>query len=178
MIASTQSNHPLDSVKDFGRSANPLDLACARLKSAGLRITRPRIAILETLIRRDSPATIEQIHQDLASDACDLVTVYRCLAAFEELGLVRRCFFHNGTSLYEINLNDSQHHHIVCRSCGKVERVDVCLTDSIESMLRGRGYDQVTQMLEFFGVCPDCQKRAAGILPVAVPTEPRGTPAR
>jgi Fur family ferric uptake transcriptional regulator len=174
MIASTQSNHPLDSVKDFGRSANPLDLACARLKSAGLRITQPRIAILETLIRRGNPATIEQIHQDLASDACDLVTVYRCLAVFEELDLVRRCFFHNGTSLYEINLNDSRHHHIVCKSCGKVERVDVCLTESIEGMLRERGYAQVTQMLEFFGVCPDCQKRAAGVLPTTVAAEPRG----
>ena len=168
MIASTQSNHPLDSVKDFGRSANPLELACARLKSAGLRITQPRIAILETLIRRGHPATIEQIHQDLASDACDLVTVYRCLAAFEELGLVRRCFFHNGTSLYEINLADSRHHHVVCKSCGKIERIDVNLTDSIESMLRERGYAQVTLMLEFFGVCPECHKRAAPVLPAMV----------
>jgi Fur family ferric uptake transcriptional regulator len=171
MIASNQSNHPLQGVKDFGRTTTPLELACARLKSAGLRITQPRIAILEALIRRNSPATIEQIHQDLASDSCDLVTVYRCLAAFEELGLVRRCFFHNGTSLYEINLNDSHHHHVVCRSCGRVERIDACLTESIERMLRERGYDDVTHMVEFFGVCPDCQKKAAGVPPVSAAVE-------
>lgn len=162
MIASTQSNHPLHGVKDFGRMTQPLDLACARLKAAGLRITQPRIALLEALIRRDSPASIEQIHHDLTSDSCDLVTVYRCLAAFEELGLVRRCFFHNGAGLYEINLNDSHHHHIVCKSCGRVERIDVSITEGVERMLRERGYDQVTHMVEFFGVCPACQKKAAG----------------
>jgi Fur family transcriptional regulator, ferric uptake regulator len=163
MIASTQSNHPLESVGERGRTNNPLELACARLKSAGLRITQPRIAILEVLIQRDSPATIEQIHQNLASESCDLVTVYRCLGAFEELGLVRRCFFHNGTSLYEINLNDSHHYHVVCRSCGRVERIDVSLTDAVENMLRERGYDQISHMVEFFGVCAECQKKAQGI---------------
>jgi len=166
MIASTQSNHPLSSVKDFGRTTNPLDLACARLKTAGLRITQPRIAILEALIQRSSPVSIEQIHNDLISDSCDLVTVYRCLAVFEELGLVRRCFFHNGASLYEINLNDSHHYHVVCRSCGKVERIDISITDSVERMLRDRGYAQVTHMVEFFGVCPACQKKAAESSPL------------
>ena len=165
MIASTQSNHPLSGVKDIDRTMNPLESACARLKAAGLRITQPRIAILETLIRREKPASIEQIHRDLANDACDLVTVYRCLAVFEELGLVRRCFFHNGTSLYEISLSDTQHYHIVCKSCGKVERIDLGLTENIERMLRDRGYDQVSHMLEFFGVCPECQKKASEVMP-------------
>jgi Fur family transcriptional regulator, ferric uptake regulator len=161
MIASTQSSHPLTGVKEFDRTASPIEQACARLKSAGLRITQPRIAILEALIQRDSPASIEQIHRDLATDSCDLVTVYRCLAVFEELGLVRRCFFHNGTSLYEINLHDSPHHHIVCRSCGKVERIEISVTEDAARLLRDRGYDQLTQMVEFFGVCPECKKKAA-----------------
>lgn len=172
MIASTPSSHPLGSPKDFGRSASPIDLACARLKSAGLRITQPRVAILEALIRRNAPASIEQLHRDLASDACDLVTVYRCLAVFEELGLVRRCFFHNGAGLYEINLDDSHHYHIVCKSCGKVERIDAALTDPTERMLRERGYDQVTHLVEFFGVCPDCRKKAAESSPAVVISAP------
>ena len=161
MIASTPSNHPLGQISDSSRAGSPLDLACARLKSAGLRITQPRVAIIEALIRRGQPASIEQLHQDLANDACDLVTVYRCLAVFEELGLVRRCFFHNGTGLYEINLDDSHHHRIICKSCGKVERIDASFTENTERLLRERGYEQVTHLVEFFGVCPDCQKKAA-----------------
>lgn len=145
----------------------PLDLACARLKAAGLRITQPRIAILEMLIGTDHPVSIEQIHRELTNEACDLVTVYRCLAAFEELGLVRRCFFHNGTSLYEINLDDSPRYHIVCKSCGKVERIAASLTDPIVRVLQERGYDQITQMVEFFGVCPDCQHKIREVAPVS-----------
>jgi len=145
-----------------------LDVACARLKSAGLRITQPRVAIIEALIRRDRPVSIEQLHHDLADDACDLVTVYRCLAVFEELGLVRRCFFHNGTGLYEINLDDSHHHHIVCKTCGKVERIDASFTENTERMLRERGYEQVTHLVEFFGVCPDCQKKTSELNPLPV----------
>jgi Fur family ferric uptake transcriptional regulator len=166
MIASSPSNHPLGAVTDFSRAERPLDLACARLKSAGLRITQPRVAIIEALIRREHPVSIEQLHHDLANDACDLVTVYRCLAVFEELGLVRRCFFHNGTGLYEINLNDSHHHHIVCKSCGKVERIDASFTESTERILRERGYEQVTHLVEFFGVCPACQKKTAEFSPL------------
>jgi Fur family ferric uptake transcriptional regulator len=166
MIASNQSSHPLGGVKEAGRAVSPLELACARLKAAGMRITQPRIAILEALIRRDSPASIEQLHSELASDSCDLVTVYRCLAVYEELGLVRRCFFHNGTSLYEINLSDTRHHHIVCKACGKVERIDFDLTQGIERVLHERGYDQVTHMIEFFGICPACKKKVAAADPV------------
>ena len=168
MIASSPSNHPLGALSGFARTGSQLDLACARLRAAGLRITQPRIAIIEALIKRDHPISIEQLHQDLADDACDLVTIYRCLAVFTELGLVRRCFFHNGTGLYEINLNDSHHHHIVCKTCGKVERIDASFTENTERILRERGFEQVTHLVEFFGVCPDCQKKAAGINPAPV----------
>jgi Fur family ferric uptake transcriptional regulator len=167
MIASNPSNHPLKSEKDFVRTDDPVAQACARLKSAGLRITQPRIAILEALVERNSPASIEQIHNVVTSDACDLVTVYRCLAVFERLGLVRRCFFHNGASLYEINLNDSHHYYIVCRSCGRVERIEVPLPEGIERMLQERGYQQLTHMVEFFGVCSACQKKLAESNPLS-----------
>ncbi len=168
MIASTPSNHPLASLGDLDRAGNPLDLARVRLKSAGLRITQPRVAIIEALVRQDRPVSIEQLHHDLADDACDLVTVYRCLAVFEELGLVRRSFSHNGTGLYEINLSDSHHHHIVCKTCGKVERIDTPFTENTQQILRERGYEQVTCLVEFFGICPDCRKKTAGSNPMSV----------
>jgi len=52
-----------------------LGTAINRLRSSGLRITQPRIAILETMLRFGQPASIEQIHGDLADSSCDLVTV-------------------------------------------------------------------------------------------------------
>jgi Fur family ferric uptake transcriptional regulator len=171
MISSTQTNHPLS---NFSSSAQPtgnaLEQACSRLKAAGLRITQPRIAILNALIKRSEPATIEQIHLDLKDSACDLVTVYRCLAAFEELGLVRRCFFHNGTSLYQIQFNDEPVYHVVSKDGAILQTVSPELSaelravvSKVEAELKGRGYTNVTNMVAFFANAGARQPAAAPV---------------
>jgi Fur family ferric uptake transcriptional regulator len=173
MIASTQTNHPIVGVTgDGGDPRKPIETATSRLKAAGLRITQPRIAILETMIRFGQPASIEQIHTELAQDSCDLVTVYRCLAVFQELGLVRRSFFHNGTSLYEINLAGDSRYHVICKATNRVEEIDAATTEElrravqqIEETLKARGYTDVSHMVEFFGVSPQVIRSAAALTP-------------
>jgi Fur family ferric uptake transcriptional regulator len=158
MISTTQTNHPLNNFTSTTQpTGSALEQACARLKAAGLRITQPRISILNALIKRSEPATIEQIHLDLKDSACDLVTVYRCLAAFEELGLVRRCFFHNGTSLYQIQFSDEPVYHVVSKDGAILETVSPELASElraviskIEADLKSRGYSDVTNMAAFF----------------------------
>jgi Fur family ferric uptake transcriptional regulator len=180
MIASTQTNHPLASVS-AAKSPASIDVACARLKSAGLRITQPRVAILEALLKRTAPASIEQLHNDLANSACDLVTVYRCLAAFQEVGLVRLCYFHNGTSLYQIALDgDSAPYHIVSKDTDEVSELDPessaelrAVVKRIEETLKSRGYTDVSHLVEFFAQKPkntarDSGNIAASALPTAV----------
>jgi Fur family transcriptional regulator, ferric uptake regulator len=164
MIA-TQIYPTMTAAKIAPRTASALDQACARLKSAGMRITQPRIAIINALIKRAQPASIEQVHTDLADSSCDLVTVYRCLAVFEELGFVRRSFLHNGTALYEINLNGTNHYHIVCKDTHRVEEIDAEATSElrraikqIEDLLKNRGYNDVTHVVEFFGVSTSNRK--------------------
>ena len=176
MIASTQTNHPLVGTKaDALAGQTPITFACAALKQAGLRITQPRIAILSALIQRNQPSSIEQIHGDLAKDSCDLVTVYRCLAAFEDIGLVRRSFYHNGTSLYAINLGETNTgYHFVCKETNQVESIDAETTAElrrcvlqVEEILRERGYSDVTHMVEFFGKAPQPAATARAASPVA-----------
>ena len=180
MIASTQTNHPLASVSGAKTPAS-IDVACARLKAAGLRITQPRVAILEALLKRTAPASIEQIHGDLANAACDLVTVYRCLAAFQEVGLVRLCYFHNGTSLYQIALDgDAAPYHIVSKDTNEVSELDPestaelrAVVKRIEETLRSRGYTDVSHLVEFFAQKPknsraDSTNGAASALPAAI----------
>ncbi len=101
MIAATQSNHPL--ATNAGARSNEAFLheACNRIRNAGMRVTKPRVALVEALLKQAGPVSIERIHQEVGVDSCDLVTIYRCLAAFEGLGLVRRSYQHNGTCLYE-----------------------------------------------------------------------------
>ena len=168
MIASTQTNHPLVSIPSKVADRGLIDQACARLRTAGLRITQPRIAILGALIRSGQPTSIEQLHADTGVGACDLVTVYRCLVAFEEIGLVRRSFFHNGTSLFVANLEGEQRYHVLCKETNHVEELDPATTadlrrcaEHLEGVLRARGYTGVTHVTEFFGVAPKGGRVAA-----------------
>lgn len=172
MIASTQTNHPLSgNTKADSKSPSAVELATARLKSAGLRITQPRLAILAALSKRAQPTSIEQLHDDVGADNCDLVTVYRCMAAFEEIGLVRRAFFHNGTALYEMNLGQPTRYHVVCKQTNRVDELDAALADelrraieAVQDKLRNRGYGDVGHIVEFFGVAPH-SSRVHGTLP-------------
>lgn len=140
-----------------------------------MRITQPRIAILTAIINRGQPTSIEQIHDELAAGSCDLVTVYRCLGAFERIGIVRRSFFHNGTSLYDVNLDETNRYHVVCKESNRVDPIAPALTDElrrsinqIEESLRAAGYNDVSHVVEFFGVAP--QSIPARASNVAIPT--------
>lgn len=175
MIASTQTNHPLAGGKPGSKVQTPVEFATAKLKAAGLRITQPRLSLLAALVKHAQPTSIEQLHTDLGADACDLVTVYRCMAAFEEIGLVRRAFFHNGTALYEINLGQPTRYHVVCKATNRVEELDAESSSElhrnlqqIEEKLRARGYAELGHIVEFFGVAP--QPGRAGMQPAVPPT--------
>ncbi len=172
MIASTQTNHPLAGLgKPAAKTSSPVELATAKLKSAGLRITQPRLAILSALNNRSQPTSIEQLHEDVGSDNCDLVTVYRCVSAFEEIGVVRRAFFHNGTAMYELNVGRPSRYHFVCKQTNRVEELDEETTnelrraiETVQEKLRARGYGDVGHIVEFFGVAPQ-QERTAPVVP-------------
>lgn len=173
MIASTQTNHPLAGTgKPAAAAPGAVELATAKLKSAGLRITQPRLAILAALSRRAQPTSIEQLHEDVGAENCDLVTVYRCVAAFEEIALVRRAFFHNGTALYEINLGQPTRYHVVCKQTNQVEELDADSADelrraieNVQEKLRARGYADVGHIVEFFGVAPQLARTASPAMP-------------
>jgi Fur family ferric uptake transcriptional regulator len=146
------SPHPSNSEK--------LASALETLRAHGQRLTKPRQAMLEVLTREHGPFSAEELHQRLKSGMCDLVTVYRCLAAMEEINLVRRCDFGDGSYRYEFDTGEHHHHHVICRGCRKVETLDFCVADSLERIVRQMGYANVGHTLEIFGICPKCQKTA------------------
>ncbi len=171
MIATSQINSPVvvTTRPPAAKQASAVELAAAKLKSAGLRITQPRLAILTALSNRTQPTSIEQLHGDVGSENCDLVTVYRCVSAFEEIGVVRRAFFHNGTAMYELNVGRATRYHVVCKRTNRVEELDAETTQElrrsielIQEKLRARGYEDLTHIVEFFAVAPDTA-------PVAIP---------
>ena len=177
MISSTQTNHPLAGEVKASKEQAPVDLACFKLKEAGLRITQPRVAILAALIKAGRPTSIDALHSELGASSCDIVTVYRCMAAFESIGLVRRAFLINGTSLYEINLGNPNRYHVVCKQTNSVEELDEASASElrravqvVEDALRSKGYAEVGHIVEFFGKSPATHRVSAEVAVPAVPT--------
>ena len=93
------------------------------LRKAGLKVTLPRLKILEILegsaMRHLSAEDIYRILLESNEDI-GLATVYRVLTQFEAAGLVTRHHFEDGMAVFELN-QGTHHDHIVCLDCGRVE---------------------------------------------------------
>lgn len=135
-----------------------LEKALLKLKQAGYKVTQARRMLLGILLTEHGPFTVEALHTKVADQSCDLVTVYRNMAIFEELKLVQTCDFGDGSVRYEFTEGHSHHHHIICRSCHKAENLDFCFVKEVEKLVMARGFTNVTHNLEFFGVCQNCQR--------------------
>ena len=129
----------------------------ARLRHHAQRVTGPRQLILEVLRREEHPLTVRQIHEQLD---CDLATVYRSLRLLEQMAMVKRFDFGDGTARFELlgQNDDGHHHHLVCRECTTVVEIGECFSEIFEQRIaREHGFSGVSHRLEFFGLCPDCQ---------------------
>jgi len=99
------------------------------------------------------------------------------MAAFETIGLVRRAFLINGTSLYEINLGDPNRYHVVCKETNMVDELDTASANElrravqlVEDTLRAQGYSEVGHIVEFFGKAPVSRSQAEVVVPATTTT--------
>ncbi|MDZ4270545.1 MAG: Fur family transcriptional regulator [Mycobacterium sp.] len=136
------------------------------LKSAALRVTRPRMAVMHAVEQHphaDTDMIIDAARQRLPDVSRQ--TVYDALNALTAAGLVRRIQPAGSLARYESRVGDN-HHHIVCRSCGVIADVDCavgeapCLTASDEQgLLEGFEIDEAEVI--YWGLCPDCSVQHA-----------------
>ena len=128
-----------------------------QLRSAELRVTRPRVAVLEA-VRAYPHADTETIYRAVQSGLPDVSrqAVYDVLNALTSVGLVRRIQPPGSVARYESRVGDN-HHHVVCRSCGIIADVDCavgdapCLTPSDHN-----GFVLDEAEVIYWGLCPDC----------------------
>ena len=83
------------------------------------------------------------------------------MSDLEEIALVRRAFFHNGTALYELDAGQPTRYHVVCKTTNRAEELDPETSaelsqtlQQIEQKLRARGFSDIGHIVEFFGVAP------------------------
>lgn len=129
----------------------------ALLRDATLRVTRPRISVLEQL-QRHPHADVDTIAAGVRSDLGKVSTqaVYDVLHALTDVGLVRRIEPAGSPTRYELRVGDN-HHHLVCRTCGAIADVDCavgyrpCLHASDD-----HGFAIEEAEVIYWGTCPAC----------------------
>jgi Fur family transcriptional regulator, stress-responsive regulator len=128
-----------------------------RLRDVGLRVTRPRVAVLGAVhehAHADTESIIGAVRRDLPDVSHQ--AVYDSLHTLTAAGLVRRIQPSGSVARYESRVGDN-HHHAVCRSCGAITDVDCavghtpCLTASGDS-----GFTIDEAEVVYWGLCPSC----------------------
>ncbi len=134
------------------------------LRNAGLKVTLPRLKILQILERRvdERHLTAEKVYKILLSEDEDigLATVYRVLTQFEAAGLVTRHHFEGGNSVFELASGD-HHDHILCIKCGKVDEfTDEIIEARQKQIAADLGYELTDHGLYLYGLCPNCKAKS------------------
>ena len=168
---------------DYGRevASTRLDLE-QLLRTAGLRVTGPRLAVLGA-VGAHPHAETDQIITAVRESAVRVShqAVYDALNAFAERGVVRRIQPRGTVARYELRVGDN-HHHVVCRAGGLICDVECavglapCLTPA-----QSHGFEIDETEVVYWGTCPACAHGTAGTEPAAtepIATEPTATRSR
>lgn len=132
------------------------------LKKAGLKITLPRLKILQIFEGAGTRhVTAEDIYKKLieAGEDVGLATVYRVLTQFQAAGLLTRHHFEGGSSVFE--LNEGIHHdHLVCIRCGRIEEfVDNVIEKRQKAVAHKHGFDITDHCMYLYGICGKCKEK-------------------
>ncbi len=127
-----------------------------------MRVTRPRLAVLEVL-ESGGHLEVDEISRRVRQrlDSVSTQAVYDVLGALSRAGLARRIEPAGGAARFEARAGDN-HHHVVCRSCGEVADVD-CAVGSAPCLdpATAHGFEVDEAEVTFWGLCPRCQVRRA-----------------
>ena len=127
------------------------------LREAGLRVTRPRVAVLDA-VRANQHADASEILRAVRAQlpAVSHQAVYDCLSALTASGLLRKIEPAGSPARYEWRRGDN-HHHLVCRSCGVIADVD-CSVGHAPCLTANDDHGFVIDEAEviYWGMCPAC----------------------
>ena len=129
-----------------------------QLHARGFRMTPQRMAIVHVLHHAKGHLTPTQVYERARRDQPGLTetTVYRTLEFLAENGFALAAHMGGGKLVYE--LAEENHHHLICRKCGKTVAVEHAALDALYRQLKtSTGFELDSSHVTFFGLCPDCQ---------------------
>jgi len=130
------------------------------LRSKGYRITPQRLIVLDAICEHNGHATLADIQSTVnhLDSTIDRSTIYRALDVLREVGLIVESEIENIGKVYRIS-GESDHHHLVCVSCGTVLSISHDSAEPLlQHLLKEYGFELLADHLVFNGLCKDCQK--------------------
>lgn len=130
------------------------------LRDHGHRITQARRIVLRVIEDAAGHSTSAQIIQ--AVEALDprvgRASVFRALELFTRLGILRPTYIRGGMTPVYVLMSGGHHHHVICSECQVIHDFDDCGLDDMTRQLETRLNLRIDgHLLEFYGVCADCQ---------------------
>ena len=129
------------------------------LRGEGYRLTPQRMMVLEAIEASDDHISAEEIHAKARAryPYINISTVYRTLELLKEKGLVTETELGSGRFLYH-PAEKAQHHHLVCRKCGRVRDIDASVFRQLQDDLRANyNFDADFEHIAVFGTCEECR---------------------
>lgn len=137
-----------------------LDNLIARLKERGCHITPQRVAIVRALLASQEHPSVEQLYAQVKADfpMTSLATVYKTVTLLKEMGEVLEISLGDGSNRYDGAVPEP-HPHVICVRCQRIEDLaGPALRRLPLQAAQHSGYQVLGYRLDFFGVCPQCQK--------------------
>ena len=137
-----------------------LDQMLTKLREQKFRITPQRLAILKILAVSDGHPSVEQIFKQVKADfpTTSLATLYKTVTLLKQLNEVLELGFSNSGNRYDGN-RPYPHPHVICTVCGNIVDTEPDAVKNIsEDIANQTGYFITNQRIDFFGICPECQK--------------------
>jgi Fur family ferric uptake transcriptional regulator len=124
-----------------------------------LKITEGRKALIALISNAEKPVDAQFLIEHLQkTQGIDRVTVFRILNILTGHGILQKLEFGEGKARYEIAT--TEHHHLICESCGAIEDVSDCNIGALEEDIsKKKKFHIKRHSLEFFGLCDNCYKK-------------------
>ena len=130
------------------------------LRDNGCKVTPQRLAVYETLSKTKEHPTAEAIYKKIKPvyPTMSFATVYKSVEILNRLKVIQ--VLNTGEDSFRYDADISQHAHIQCTVCGRVEDIKPLQVEALQNeVVKSTNYQLEGQQLYFFGICPNCQQK-------------------
>lgn len=129
------------------------------LRENGYKVTPQRLAVYASLAKTKKHPNAETLFKSLQPmfPTMSFATVYKSVEIMERINLIK--ILNTGEDSFRYDADVSEHQHIQCTSCGKVEDVHLDNVETRKIASEASGYDVEKQEMYFYGVCPACRAK-------------------